>query len=168
MMNYQQVITKTGLVVGLLAGLGIATPLRAQIEQPPVIDETPDVLLDDTDGMTPSEDNLPTDDDVGLPEGAESPPDAGLPDAGQVINGGSATVDQVILLNVNGEPRYYAPVNLDADQLEGADVPTYNLSDDGVTFEGSESNNVVEEGEGFVTEPFTGSLDDLEPEDIVE
>jgi len=172
MMNYQRLLTNTGLVFGILAGLGIAPPLQAQIEEPPVIDDTPAVLEDDEPNRgTPSRENLPTDDDDGLPEGAESPPEAGLPDAGQVLNGGNAALDQVILLNINGEPRYYVPVNLDANQasqLEGRNIPTYNLSDDGATSESSGINNPVEEGEGFVTEPFTGSLEDLEPEDIIE
>lgn len=165
MMKHQPITTSLRLAIGVLAGIGIATPLRAQVEAPPAIDPA---VIEAPEVDTPAPDPAIPDDDVGLPEGAESPPDAGLPDAGEVIDSSSATLDQVILLTVDGVPRYYAPVNVNAAQLEGVDVPTYTLGETGAATADDADAATPEGREPMVTYPPADSLEDLDPEDIVE
>lgn len=136
-----------GLVVGLLAGVGIATPLQAQIEDPPAIE--PPTVIDDSE--------------VGVPTPS---PDATNPDA--TLDGTDIPLDQVILLNVDGVTRYYVPVNLDAAQLEGVDVPTYTLGENGAATAADSEATTPEGREPMVTYPPADSLEDLRPEDIVE
>lgn len=146
MMQQQPMIAGLGWVVGILAGIGIATPLRAQIEDPSPI-------------APPATDEAEVGVPTPAPEGIEP---QGTPEAEEV------PLDQVILLTIDGETQYYAPVNLDASQLAGETVPTYTLGADQETSSPTSEDMTPEGREPMVTYPPADSLEDLDPEDIVE
>jgi hypothetical protein len=163
----------TAIFIGSCFSFGIGLPLAAQIDDP----------VDALDTETDSPGLIEGDDDVGLPEGSDTPADSGLPDAGVV------TPQGLIRLEVDGESRYYAPVNINETQLEGTSVPTYRLDGSGnfpndaavtgdealddaaVTTDDNqplEGTNVEPDRDSLIIYPPADSIEDLEPEDILE
>lgn len=148
--------------IGSLLSLGLVLPLAAQEDVPDVLEnDQPTDITDDPELIEDdSSDALDSDNDVGLPDGVDSPPDSGLPEAG------TPTPQGVIQIEVNGESRYYAPINLDESQLEGANIPSYRIDNGGTDNTDAGSNTETESG-GMVTYPPADSIEDLEPEDIL-
>lgn len=149
----QPITLGTGLIIGILAGVGIAQPLHAQVEDPSPIAPPG---TDDSEVDVPTPSPGADDGEVGVPT-----PSPEATDAEDPIDSGNVALDQVILLNFNGQSRYYAPVNLDASQLEGLNVPTYNLGESGATADTTGGR------EPMVTYPPADSLEDLTPADIL-
>ncbi|PSN15997.1 hypothetical protein C7293_04765 [filamentous cyanobacterium CCT1] len=111
------------------------------------------------------------DDDVGLPDGVEAPADGGLPDAGSPVTGNPAA-NGVIILEINGVPTYYAPVDPSQVDLTDGNIPIYRLDREATTSNDTSNDNDVNATEdsdgGFVIYPPADSVEDLEPEDILQ
>lgn len=153
--------TATIAIASTLAIVGASLPLAAQVYDAPV----------DNDVETPSvRPNRPIgDDDVGLPDGVEDPVDGGLPDVENPAIGASAA-DGVIILEIDGVPNYYAPVDPSQVDLSNRNIPIYRLDRETTTFNGvdTEASDTEERSGGFVIYPPADSVEDLEPEDILQ
>lgn len=150
-----------------LLSIGMSFPLFAQVTEPPdVFDAEEQGTLGDAPDVPDENDDpglLDNDDDTGLPEGSDTPSESGLPDAGVVVPQG------VIRLEINGESAYYAPINLDETQLDGTAIPSYMI-DELENGTGIDDAAVTEDEdrESFIIYPPADSIEDLEPEDILE
>ena len=129
------------------------------------------------------------DDDVGLPE-AGSPPDRGLPEAGsppesglpdgdiEVIPGDTSTTDASsngVILVIDGKARYYVPADIENTRFsdsERVQIPTYVIPGEAAAGElnqpAPEASSTEESNDGFVIYPPADSVEDLEPEDILQ
>lgn len=166
--------TFAAIGIGSFFSFGIGLPLAAQIDNPAdTLDaDNPEIINNDDAG-------------VDFPAGTDTPVDGGLPGSDLITPSG------LIRLEVDGESRYYAPVNIDETQLGGTRVPTYNLDtltggtltdDAGVTGDGPldnvtvtgednqplEDTNVEPDRDSLIIYPPADSIEDLEPEDILE
>ncbi|MDB9529906.1 hypothetical protein PN498_28225 [Oscillatoria sp. CS-180] len=169
---------KLNYTIALGIGLAIASiglPTLAQSQQPPrVLDqEELDAIRDDT-----SQSNT-VDDNVTLPDGNE-----GILETDTAIN--EPSVDDVIILVIDGVANYYVPVNIDGTQLDDSNIPTYTLdsrspnaetaSPTTVNSSGTPTTNSPatdssvsgQETDEFVIYPPADSIEDLRPEDILE
>lgn len=142
---------------------GLSLPLAAQVMELPEITQNSQIRNDDVglpDGGSPP--------DSGLPDGVESPPNSGLPDVGIPSGDGSSpSLGRLVILEIDGVANYYIPVDLDGVSFDRANIPVYRLDADS----GTTANEVApssEEDGGFVIYPPADSVEDLEPEDILQ
>jgi hypothetical protein len=149
-------INRTIAIASTLTIVSIGLPLAAQIDNDV---ETPTVRP-----------TRPTvDDDVGLPDGVEDPADSGLPDARSPTTGNSAATG-IIILEIDGVPTYYAPIDPSQVDLSGGNIPTYRLDRGSTTSNdvNTDASATEDRSGGLVIYPPVDSLDDLKPEDILQ
>lgn len=159
--------TATIAIASTLALVSAGLPLAAQVESTPGNNGvgTPSVRPDRSVGN----------DDVGLPDGVEDPVDGGLPDVENPATGTSAATG-VIILEVDGVPNYYAPIDPSQVNLSGGNIPVYRFDRETTNSNGTstdndtnnEANATEDRGSGFVIYPPADSVEDLEPEDILQ
>lgn len=136
-------------VTTILSGLSL--PLAAQVMEAPEMAQNSPIRNDD----------------VGLPE-VGSPPDSGLPDVGIPSGDGSSpSLGRLVILEIDGVANYYIPVDLDGISFDRANIPVYRLDADSGTTVNESAPNSEDDG-GFVIYPPADSVEDLEPEDILQ